>query len=814
MKFSEKWLREWVNPPVNTQELGDQLTFMGLEVDEIVPAAPGFESIVVARIVSVKQHPDADRLRVCEVDDGTSELVQVVCGAPNAREGLITALAQVGGKLPDGTKLKKAKLRGVQSMGMLCSAAELGLSDEKSGIVELSANAPAGTDLSDWLELDDSIIDIDLTPDRGDCLSIRGIARDLCAKNDLPMRLREINDVSVKIKDQWPVTVDDNCACVRYAGRVIRDVSMAESTPGWMVERLRRAGVRSINAAVDITNYVMLELGQPMHAFDIDKLQGAIQVRHARPGERLVLLDGRDVALDEDTTVIADDRGPIGIAGIMGGQSTGVDESTRNIFFESALFLPELIAGKPRRYASHTESAHRFERGVDPAGQLEALEYASGLLRTIAGGNAGPAADWQQAERLPSRPVVTLRRSRLTRILGISPKPQTVDMIFSRLGIDSVSGDEGWTVTAPSYRYDLAIEEDYVEEVARVLGYDSLPRTSPAHQPVFRPVPETQLTTLDVKRLLVNRGYQEVVTYSFVEAEQQQHLRPDLQALSLANPISSELGVMRTTLAGGLINVLHRNLSRQIGSMRLFETGLRFLPNATNEPIEHLDEYIRADHGNDLQIDSSITQQNMLAGLVIGRQSLENWDSSDESASFFSIKADIEAMLAQANGIEVKFVASDLDMLHPGQRSGIEADRILIGYVGALNPIIQKALDLEVAPFVFEMSLAGLTRSRVPKARPLSRFPQVRRDIAVLVDDTVDYQSVLDVVRAQAPALLRDVKLFDVYQGDKVEAGKKSMALGLILQDFSRTLEDSDVEQAVAKIVAALGAAHGAVLRV
>jgi len=814
MKFSEKWLREWVNPPVDTQSLGDQLTFMGLEVDGIVSAAPGFEGVIVARIATVKQHPDADRLRVCEVDDGTSELVQVVCGAPNAREGLITALAQVGGRLPDGSRLKKTRLRGVQSMGMLCSAAELGLSDDKGGIIELSANAPTGTDLLDWLELDDSIIDVDLTPDRGDCLSIRGIARDLCAKNDLPMGLREINEVPVKIEDQWPVAIDDNCACVRYAGRVIRDVSMTEPTPGWMVERLRRAGIRSINAAVDITNYVMLELGQPMHAFDIDKLQGAIQVRHARTGERLVLLDGRDVALDEETTIIADDRGPIGIAGIMGGQSTGVDNQTRNLFFESALFLPELVAGKPRHYASHTESAHRFERGVDPAGQVEALEYASGLLRTIAGGLAGPLSDWQQHERLPVRPVVALRRSRLARILGISPDSHTVDMIFSRLGIHSVSTDEGWTVTAPSYRYDLAIEEDYIEEVARVIGYDALPRTSPTHRPIFRPVPETQLSTLDVKRLLVGRGYQEVVTYSFVDAEKQQHLRPDLQALALANPISSELGAMRTTLAGGLINVLQRNLSRQITSMRLFETGLRFLPNANTEPMEHLDEYIRADHGNDLQIDNTIQQQNMLAGLVAGRQWPENWNSPDRLVDFYSIKADVEALLAQANGIEVTFVASDLDMLHPGQRAGIEADGLLLGYVGAINPAIQKALDLEVAPYVFEVSWSALTRSRVAKAEPLSRFPQVRRDIALLVDDSVDYQSVLDVVKAQAPSLLRDVKLFDVYQGDKVAVGKKSIALGLILQDFSRTLEDSDVEQTVAEIVAALGTAHGAVLRV
>ena len=814
MKFSEKWLREWVNPPVDTQVLGDQLTFMGLEVDEIVPAAPDFDGVVVARIASIRPHENADRLRVCEVDVGTSDLLQVVCGAPNAREGLVTALAQVGGTLPGGVRLKKSKLRGVQSMGMLCSAAELGLSDDQNGIIELAGNAPIGADLRDWMELDDYIIDIDLTPDRGDCLSIRGIARDLCAKNDLPLGLREINEVPVKCDDEWPVVVDDDCACTRYAGRVVRDVSIKDPSPSWMVERLRRAGIRSINIAVDITNYVMLELGQPMHAFDIDKLRGAIHVRKAKTGERLVLLDGRDVALDEDTTIIADDRGAIGIAGIMGGQSTGVDENSSNIFFESALFLPELIAGKPRHYASHTESAHRFERGVDPAGQVEALEYASGLLRTLAGGVAGPCTDWQNSDRMPVRPEVTLRRSRLSRILGVEPEPETVSRVFSRLGIESVSDENGWTVSAPSYRYDLAIEEDYIEEVARVLGYDSLPRTFPSHQPVFNPVPETQLSPIDVKRLLVHRGYQEVVTYSFVDAEQQQQLRPDLQALPLANPISSELAVMRTTLVGGLISVMQRNLSRQIQSMRLFETGLRFLPNAENESRELLDEHIRADHGDDLQIDSTIEQQNTLAGLLIGRRQSENWNASGSAVDFYDIKSDVEALLHQANGTTVSFVPSDLEMLHPGQRAAIEAGGALIGFVGALNPAIQKALDLEHAPFVFEISMAALTRSRLPKAEPLSRFPQVRRDIALLIDETVDYQSVLDVVNKTAPPLLREVMLFDIYQGDKVGAGKKSMALGLILQDFSRTLEDSEVEQTVATIVAALGTAHGAVLRV
>jgi phenylalanyl-tRNA synthetase beta chain len=805
MKFSEKWLREWVNPPVDTQALGEQLTFMGLEVDEIVSAAPGFKSVIVARITNIVQHPDADRLRVCDVDTGGEELVQVVCGAPNARKGLVVAFAQVGGVLPSGMKLKKAKLRGVVSMGMLCSSSELGLSDESEGIMELPENAPVGLDLIDYLELDDSIIDIDLTPDRGDCLSIRGIARDLSAKNDLPLQLREINEVKVQIDSSWPVKVEDDNACVRYAGRILEGVDLKTSSPNWMAERLRRAGVRSINPAVDITNYVMLELGQPMHAFDAEKLQGSIQVRLAKTGERLVLLDGRDVALDTETTIIADDSGPIGIAGIMGGTSTAVGEDTTTIFFESALFLPELIAGKPRRYSAHSESAHRFERGVDPGGQTEALEYATGLMKTIAGGKSGPVVDWQNDDRMPIRPTVEVRQSRLMRILGISPAPSTVETIFKRLGINCVTTDEGWQVDAPSYRYDLAIEEDYLEEVARVLGYDSLPRTYPAHRPTFRAVPETRVSPINIKQRLVGRGYQEVVTYSFVEAVQQQSLRPDLIALPLANPISSELGVMRTTLVGGLLTTLIKNAARQTHSMSLFETGLRFLANPESVPLAELDEFIAASHGNDIQSDKSVYQQNMLAGLVAGRRDAENWNTSADLVGFFSVKADIENLFQQANGSAVTFEPTELELLHPGQRAGIVIDGESVGFVGALNPTLQKSLDLTQMPIVFELSLEAL---------PMSRFPQLRRDIALLVDDSVSYQSIVDVISAEAPTILRDIKIFDIYQGEKLPEGKKSMALGLILQEFSRTLEDSEVEIVVAKIVAALEAAHGAVLRV
>ena len=814
MKFSEQWLREWVNPPVDTATLGDQLTFIGLEVDEIVSAAPGFVDVVVARITDIAPHPDADRLRVCTVDCGQAEPVQVVCGAPNARAGLTTALAQVGGRLPDGTKLKKAKLRGVVSMGMLCSASELQLSEDASGIMELPDDAPPGKLLDDWLELNDSIIDIELTPDRGDCLSIRGVARDLCARNDLPMLLHEITDMPVAIEEQWPVNVADDCACVRFTGRVIRDIDISQPTPAWMVERLRRSGVRAINAAVDITNYVMLELGQPMHAFDLDKLQGAIQVRRAQKGEQLTLLDGRQVTLDEETTVIADDRGAISIAGIMGGDSTGVSESTRHIYFESALFLPELVAGKPRRYASHTESAHRFERGVDPAGQLEALEYATGLMLNIAGGKVGPATDWQSASRMPKRRTITVRNARLQRVLGISPSSETVETVFTRLGIACSTSDDGWQVTAPSYRYDLDIEEDYIEEVARILGFDSLPRTSPPHTPVFMPVSESVVSPIDVKKRLVTLGYQEAITYSFVEAGQQQLLRPDLHALPLANPLSSELGVMRTTLLGGLISTLKRNVNRQISTLRLFETGLRFLANPEQVSIDLLDKHIAAQHGAGKQVDDSVHQQEMLAGLVAGRVHPENWNSEDQAADFYSVKADIENLFLQANGLPVRFVKSDLALLHPGQQAGIEVDGLSVGYLGVLNPALLRQLDLEIPTVVFEFSMAALSTKRVPAAMQLSRFPQVRRDLALLVDDSISYQQMTDVVRDAVPDILSDVIVFDVYRGDNIEKGKKSVAIGLILQDFSRTLEDKDIEKIVLRVKDALSVSLGAVLRV
>jgi len=813
MKFSEKWLREWINPKVDVNELADQLTYLGLEVDEITSSLPAMSEVVIARVVDVVQHPDADRLRVCEVDNGTSDLVQIVCGAPNVRAGLVTALANVGCPMPDGKKLKKAKLRGVESNGMLCSGSEIGLSDESDGIIELSDKAPVGESLVNFLELDDNIIDVDLTANRGDCLSIRGIARDVCARNDLPLQLHEITPIAQQVDNTWPVKLSSTSACVRYVGRVIKGVDMQKTSPTWMSERLRRSAVRTINPAVDVTNYVMLELGQPMHAFDMDKIQGDIQVRLAGEGEKLTLLDGREVELTGETTVIADDSGAIGIAGIMGGLSTAVDAKTTNIFMEAALFLPEHIIGKPRYYGAISESSHRFERGVDPALQADAMEYATGLLMNLAGGQPGPVRDWQDVPRLPKGEAVNVRRSRLTRLIGIEISDDIVERVFNRLGITFTSNKEGWTATPPSYRYDLRIEEDYVEEIARVHGFDQLPRTSPEHRPEFRPVAETAVPLLDIKKLLAHRGYQELVTYSFVEPEQLQRLRPDLNALPIPKPISADLSVMRTTLVSGLLDTMRRNQSRQWASMRLFETGLRFLP-ANDQGGQTLDAHIQANHGSDIQIDDVLQQQSMIAGLMVGQYHPQGWDSNDREADFFDAKADVEALFGRANGVSMTFEPSELPMLHPGQRASIVCDGVKVGFIGQLSPEVQKSLDLSQTPVVFELSLAALSRAKVAQAQALSRQPSVRRDISLLVDESVTHESLVACVLKNGPKWLTDIRTFDVYRGEKVEKGKKSIALGLIMQDFSRTLEESEVEQAVTRIVEATTTEFGAVLRV
>ena len=842
MKLGERWLRDWIDLPaeLDGEGIARALTLLGNEVDEVGRAAPAFDGVVVARIDSVEPHPDADRLRVCRVEAGLAEPLGIVCGAPNAREGLVTALATVGATLPGSAKrLKKSKLRGVPSEGMLCSGAELGLSDAGGGIIELPADAPVGASLVDWLGLDEAILEVELTPDRGDCLSVRGIARELSAKLGValadpapvpgggagpgdPDAGAASGRVEIGSERTREVSIDPGCACVRFAGRVVEGVDLGAPVPLWMSERLRRAGVRSINVAVDVTNWVMLERGNPMHAFDDDRLAGAIRVRTAEAGERLALLDGREVELDADTTVIADDSGAISLAGIMGGDSTAVSETTRNVYLECAAFLPARIVGVPRRYATRSESSHRFERGVDFASQPEALELATALLIRLAGGRAGPATDLIDEDRLPVRDPVTLRRARLERTLGAHVEGAEVERILRALGVEvadagaGASDGEGWRVTPPSWRYDLAIEEDFAEEVARVHGYENLARRLPAHRPAFRSAPETAVGPLALKRLLAARGYQEVVTYSFVDADRQAALRPDLEALALANPISADLAVMRTTLAGGLIDVAARNRSRQSGSMRLFEAGLRFLPvesGGAADGAAGLDPWLDASLGDDIQLGDDLVQQGVLGGLVTGRRLPESWRWGEEPAGFFDLKADVEALFALANANPVEIEAGGPALLHPGRAATLRVDGRAVGWLGALSPALERATGLEGGALLFEIALGGLARSALPVARAPSRFPRVRRDLALEVDETIPHAALLATVRAAAPPTLAEIVTFDVYAGEGTGAGRRSLALGLVLQDDARTLEDRAVDGALERIVAALGAEHGAVPR-
>ena len=786
MKLSEQWLREWVNPSVSSTELAEQLTLMGLEVDEIEEVAPAFSGVVVAKITAAEKHPDADKLKVCTVDSGNSEgPVQIVCGAPNARAGLFAPLATVGAELPGGMKVKKAKLRGVESSGMLCSASELELSTDASGLMELPGDPAPGTLLEELLDLQDAVFDVELTPNRGDCLSVRGIARDLSARNQQPLQLHEITAVSASTDEQMQVTVAPDCACVRYVGRILTGVDCSVSSPLWLIERLRRSGVRSINPAVDVTNYVMLELGQPMHAFDLDKVQGTIGVRKASEGEKVVLLDGREIKLEADTTVITDDRGAIGIAGIMGGDSTGVDENTTRIFLESALFLAEDIIGKPRRYDAHTDSAHRYERGVDPMLQPEAMEYATSLLKTIAGGECGPSIDWCEQNRLPLGEPVLLRRERIERVLGIAYEDTEVESIFARLGIEIKAQQNGWEVTPPSARYDLRIEEDYIEELARIRGYDNFPRTLNSYEPGFSPVAETEVPVSALKQQLVHRGYREVVTFSFVDDAVQQQLMPEYDALLLANPISSDLAAMRTSLIPGLLKVMQHNLNRQNTDLKIFETGLRFVPGSGSQ--------------------SELIQEAVIGGLVTGKRFEENWNNEVTDADLFDLKGDVESLAALANGENIEFCTGNShNFLHPGVCGDIVVADEVVGWYGQLHPKFLTSLDLPQQPLVFEIRLDALSKAKLTCYKEISRFPSVRRDLALLVPSETSNKVLVDTVMKHAPDTVQNVLTFDVYEGKNIEKGQKSVALGLILQEFSRTLEETEVDQAVTTILAGL----------
>ncbi len=789
MKFSEQWLREWVNPAVDNDTLSAQLTMAGLEVDAVAPVAEAFSGVVVGEVLQVEPHPDADKLRVCQVNIGAGEPLGIVCGAANVRAGLRVPTAIIGAVLPGDFRIKKSKLRGVESFGMLCSAKELGLAEASEGLLELPLDAPVGCDLRAYLQLDDVTFELGLTPNRGDCLSVAGIAREVAVANRCAVTAPRIEAVAAACADTFSVRVSAPADCPRYVGRVIRGINPQAATPAWMVERLRRSGVRSLGAAVDITNYLLLELGQPMHAFDLAKLRGGIEVRRARAGEKLNLLNGSSVELDGETLVIADDSGAQALAGVMGGEPASVGDGTVDIFLESAFFAPEAIAGRARRYGLHTDSSHRFERGVSPVLQRDALERATALFVQIAGGVPGPVSEVAHAEHLPRREPITLRQARIKRVLGFDLPAAEVGDILTRLGLQVENAAENWRVTPPAWRFDIAIEEDLIEELARIHGYDRLPSIRPVAAMQMGAVGEGQLDLGQLRRLLVTRGYQEAVTYSFVAPELQQMLDPSLQPLALANPISAEMAVMRTTLWTGLVQALVYNTNRQQGRVRLFESGLRFLPEA-----------------------SGLRQERVIAGLIHGDAQPEQWGEAVRPVDFFDLKGDVEAMLA-LSGLDVAVVAAAHPALHPGQSARIETNGILLGWMGALHPAVVDKLGLAGGALVFELALEPLLQGRLPRFRELSRFPAVRRDIAVVVDNSVPAVAVLAVIRQAAPTSMQELKLFDLYTGKGIDSGRKSLALGLTLQADSRTLTDSEVDAALDAILAALKAELGATLR-
>lgn len=791
MKISESWLREWVNPAIGTDELVAQLTMAGLEVDAVESVVGDFTGVIVGEIVGCEQHPDADKLRVCQVaglPDGPS---QVVCGAANARVGIKIPFATIGAQLPGDFQIKKAKLRGVESFGMLCGQTELKAGDDDTGLWELAADAPVGLNLREYLNLDDKLIEVDLTPNRSDCLSVKGIAREVGVLNRAPVNAPVIAPVAASIDDSFPVHLEAGAACSRYVGRVIRNIDISRPSPAWLQDKLVRSGLRSIDAVVDVTNYVLVELGQPMHAFDLSKLNSAIHVRLAQQGESIQLLDGQEIKLNVDTMVIADQQKALAVAGIMGGKESAVSETTRDIFLESAFFNPLAIAGRARSYGLHTDSSHRFERGVDYSLQLDAIERATVLLLEIVGGEAGPVVHVTN-EHLPQERQVSLRKARIVSGLSLEMADDEVVDILARLGLSLLSQSaEGWVFAVPSYRFDISIEADLLEELARVYGYNRLPTRSLAAPLDIESHPEAKMGLPALRNQLIARGYQEAITYSFIEPKLSALFDPEVAPVVLRNPISADMAAMRTSLMPGLVSVLRNNLNRQQNRVRLFESGLRFVLSA-----------------------DGLKQEAMLAGLIYGSRSPESWANVAEVVDFFDLKGDLESLLA-LTGDESAFTvkAGSHPALHPGQTAEIYRDSEWQGVIGALHPSLQQQLDIPQSVYLFEVRLSSLLKARIPAFTSLSKFPEVRRDLALLVDRDVAADKLLTAVKAQAGEYLIDLKVFDVYVGKGIDPHRKSVAMGLTFQHPSRTLNEDEINASIDSIVQYLGVNFSATLR-
>jgi len=790
MRVPLSWLGDLVDVPWGAKELGSRLTMSGFELEAIEPAAPPFSGVVVAEIVEAVRHPQAEKLQVCKVRGSDGELLQIVCGAANARAGLRTALATVGAKLPGDKQITAAKLRGVESAGMLCSAKELGLAESSEGIIEFPGNAPLGLDLRAYLQLDDQVLELNVTPNRGDAMSILGIAREVAALAKKPLRPDAVAlsmKVAPTLKDTFPVKLTAPAGCPKLVSRVVRGIDNTGTSPSWLRERLRRAGLRAISPVVDVTNYVLLELGQPMHAYDLAKLSGQLEARLATDGEEITLLDGKEIELTTDVLVIADNQGSVGMAGVMGGARTMCGTATVDVLFEAAYFAPAAIAGRGRRHGLVTDAGQRFERGVDPAQQERAVERATQLLVQIAGGSAGPVHVVQDDSKLPRRLEVRLRRERITRLLGTHIADNDVKVTLESLGMRVLADTDGWLVTPPSHRFDISIEADLIEELARIVGFEAITESDAiTHQRVLGLAEEAPLEPQALE-ILATRGYQEAITYAFVDPALQAKLFPDAATPVLANAISAEMSVMRASLWPGLIKAALENQRRQQDRVRLFEHGARF---------------------------EKTSETDLLGGIALGSRLPEQWGAKATPVDFFDVKQDVEALFARTGAAgEFAFVADSLSCLHPGRSARITRRGKTIGWIGELHPELVQAFDFTYAPILFEVEYGPALAAKMPRFEEISRFPRVRRDLAVVVDEKVSLSQLHERVTFAASSLLRDIRVFDVFRGPGIETGRKSVALGLIFQDNSRTLADEDADRLLAAIRADLSATLGAGFR-
>jgi phenylalanyl-tRNA synthetase beta chain len=793
MKFSESWLRTLVDPQLTSAELSHLLTMAGLEVEELDPVAPAFDHVVVAQVLEVVKHPDADRLNVCQVDTGSGTPTTIVCGAPNVAAGLKVPCALPGAKLPGDFTIKIAKVRGIESSGMLCSAKELGIAEEASGLLILPAEAPVGQSIRQYLDLDDNVFELKLTPNRADCLSLLGIAREVGAITGAATSLPVVPEVAAGIADTRAIVLDAPEACPLYCGRIIKGVDAKAVTPEWMKRRLERSGIRAISALVDVTNYVLLELGQPLHAFDNTRLDGAVHARLAKPEEKLLLLNEQTITVDADVLIIADDAKPLAMAGIMGGEESGITLETTELFLESAFFAPKAIAGRARRYGFSSDASHRFERGVDFGGVRRAIERATQLILDICGGQAGPVVEAKAA--LPMRTPVRLRTARAEKVLGLPLGAERIAGLFKGLALSFEQQSDDFLVTPPSWRFDMEIEEDLIEEIARLYGYDNIPSPAPSGRMKMMVRPEAQRPAYRVRQMLADRGYQEVVNFAFVEAAWEADFAAQTEEdslIRLANPIASQMAVMRSTLFGGLIANLVTNLKRKQNRVRLFEVGRTF----------HRASELASGH--------AFLQPWKLAGLAFGGALPEGWGSGARKVDFYDVKGDLEALLAPA---ALRFEKLAHPALHPGRAARILLDGKEIGCIGEVHPEWVQKYDLPQAPVVFELDFASVKAASVPAYAEVSKFPPVIRDLAIVVDQNMELQTLLDGLKGQISGLVQDVQLFDVYVGKGVPENKKSLAFRIVMQDTQRTLQDSEVDAAMQQLVSCFERAFGAQLR-